>query len=31
MMKEWGANRHLFPHLPERNRFNRRRRNLEQG
>jgi hypothetical protein len=27
-LSEWGAYRHLFPHLPERSRFNRRRRNL---
>jgi hypothetical protein len=31
MRKEWEAYGHLFPHLPERSRFNRRRRNLEQG
>jgi hypothetical protein len=30
MLKEWQAYRHLFPHLPERSRFNRRRRNLGQ-
>jgi len=28
MLHEWQASRHLFPHLPERSRFNRRRRNL---
>jgi hypothetical protein len=27
-MQEWAAYRHLFPRLPERSRFNRRRRNL---
>ena len=27
-MQEWTAYRHLFPRLPERSRFNRRRRNL---
>ena len=27
-MQEWSAYRHLFPRLPERSRFNRRRRNL---
>lgn len=27
-MQEWRAYRHLFPRLPERSRFNRRRRNL---
>jgi IS5 family transposase len=27
-MHEWSAYRHLFPRLPERSRFNRRRRNL---
>ena len=27
-MQEWMAYRHLFPRLPERSRFNRRRRNL---
>jgi IS5 family transposase len=27
-MQEWAAYRDLFPHLPERSRFNRRRRNL---
>jgi hypothetical protein len=30
MIQEWQAYRHLFPHLPERSRFNRRRRNLGQ-
>jgi hypothetical protein len=28
LINEWQAYRHLFPHLPERSRFNRRRRNL---
>ncbi len=28
MLHEWQAYRHLFPHLPERSRFNRRRRHL---
>lgn len=28
MMQEWRMYRHLFPHLPERSRFNRRRRHL---
>ena len=28
MMREWQQYRHLFPHLPERSRFNRRRRHL---
>ncbi len=28
LMQEWRAYRHLFPQLPERSRFNRRRRNL---
>jgi hypothetical protein len=27
-IQEWAAYRHLFPRLPERSRFNRRRRNL---
>jgi hypothetical protein len=27
-LQEWAAYRHLFPRLPERSRFNRRRRNL---
>ena len=27
-LQEWSAYRHLFPRLPERSRFNRRRRNL---
>jgi hypothetical protein len=30
-MQEWPADRHLFPRLPERSRFNRRRRNLMGG
>ena len=28
LLAEWQAYRHLFPHLPERSRFNRRRRHL---
>lgn len=28
LISEWQAYRHLFPHLPERSRFNRRRRQL---
>jgi hypothetical protein len=28
LIQEWQAYRHLFPHLPERSRFNRRRRHL---
>jgi hypothetical protein len=28
LIQEWQAHRHLFPHLPERSRFNRRRRHL---
>ena len=28
LMQEWRAYRHLFPQIPERSRFNRRRRNL---
>ena len=28
LVHEWRAYRHLFPHIPERSRFNRRRRNL---
>ena len=28
LIHEWQAYRHLFPHIPERSRFNRRRRNL---
>jgi hypothetical protein len=28
LLAEWEAYRHLFPHLPSRSRFNRRRRNL---
>jgi hypothetical protein len=28
LTQEWRAYRHLFPHIPERSRFNRRRRNL---
>ena len=28
MCSEWRNYRHLFPHLPERSRFNRRRRRL---
>lgn len=28
LVKEWRARRHLFPRVPERTRFNRRRRNL---
>ena len=28
LISEWQSYRHLFPHLPERSRFNRRRRNL---
>lgn len=28
LIAEWKPYRHLFPHLPERSRFNRRRRNL---
>jgi hypothetical protein len=28
LIQEWQAYRHLFPHLPERSRFNRRRRQL---
>src|SRR5947209_20222800 len=28
LINEWQAYRHLFPHIPERSRFNRRRRNL---
>lgn len=28
LISEWHAYRHLFPHLPERSRFNRRRRQL---
>jgi hypothetical protein len=28
LLVEWEPYRHLFPHLPERSRFNRRRRNL---
>lgn len=31
MMTEWKPYRHLFPRLPERSRFNRRRRNLMFG
>jgi Transposase DDE domain len=31
LLAEWAAYRHLFPHLPERSRFNRRRRNLWQA
>ena len=31
MMQEWRMYRHLFPHLPERSRFNRRRRTLCQA
>ncbi|NJP06144.1 MAG: transposase [Chloroflexaceae bacterium] len=30
-LQRWQAYRHLFPHLPERSRFNRRRRNLAQA
>ena len=28
LVQEWRARRHLFPHVPERSRFNRRRRSL---
>lgn len=31
LISEWQAYRHLFPHLPERSRFNRRRRQLALG
>jgi IS5 family transposase len=31
LIAEWQNYRALFPHLPERSRFNRRRRNLMQG
>lgn len=31
MIQEWQMYRSLFPHLPERSRFNRRRRNLWQA
>lgn len=31
LIQEWQAYRHLFPHLPERSRFNRRRRQLYLG
>ena len=31
LIQEWQAYRHLFPNLPERSRFNRRRRQLSQG
>ncbi len=31
LINEWHAYRHLFPHIPERTRFNRRRRNLMLG
>jgi IS5 family transposase len=31
LISEWHAYRHLFPHLPERSRFNRRRRQLALG
>lgn len=31
LLSEWAAYRHLFPHLPERSRFNRRRRHLRHA
>ena len=31
LLKQWREHRGLFPHLPERSRFNRRRRNLRQA
>lgn len=31
LIQEWEAYRHLFPNLPDRSRFNRRRRQLFQG
>ncbi len=31
LIQEWEAYRHLFPNLPERSRFNRRRRQLSLG
>ena len=31
LLNEWAAYRHLFPRLPERSRFNRRRRHLRHA